>query len=67
MWNNIKKHYNLYESLPLIILLKDSSLKTKLLINSLKYKVFDQNGNELDLSLCSDTKIIVYYAIINEE
>ena len=39
----------------------------KYVINSLNYKVFDQNGNELDLSLCSDTKITVYYAIINEE
>ena len=25
----------------------------KYVINSLNYKVFDQNGNELDLSLCS--------------
>ena len=63
----LKKHYNLDESLPLIILLIDSSSKTKSLINSLNYKVFDQNGNELDLSLCSDIKITVYYAIINEE
>ena len=55
------------KSLPLIILLIDSSSKTKSLINSLNYKVFDQNGNELDLSLCSDTKITVYYALINEE
>ena len=61
------EHYNLDESLPLIILLIDSSSKTKSLINSLNYKVFDQNGNELDLSLCSDIKITVYYAIINEE
>ena len=63
----LKKHYNLYESLLLIILLIDSSSKTKSLINSLNYKIFDQNGNELDLSLCSDIKITVYYAIINEE
>ena len=63
----LKKHYNLYESLPLIILLIDSSSKTKSLINSLNYKVFEQNGNELDLSLYSDIKITVYYAIINEE
>ena len=63
----LKKHYNLDESLPLIILLIDSSSKTKSLINSLNYKVFDQNGNELDLSLCSDTKITVYYAITNED
>ena len=63
----LKKHYNLDESLPLIILLIDSSSKTKSLINSLNYKVFDQNGNELDLSLYSDIKITVYYAIINEE
>ena len=62
----LKEYYHLDKSLPLIILLVDSSSNSNSLINSLTYKVFDQEGNELNLDLCSDTKISVYYAITNE-
>ena len=63
----LKNYYNLDKSLPLIILLVDSSSNSNSLINSLTYKVFDQDGNELNLDLCSDQQISVYYAITNEE
>ena len=63
----LKDYYNLDKSLPLIILLVDSSSNSNSLINSLTYKVFDQDGNELNLDLCSDTTISIYYAITNED
>ena len=35
----------------------------KSLVNKLEYQVFDDKKNYLDLSLCSDTNIKVFYAL----
>ena len=62
----LKKHYNLDFSLPLITLLINSESKTSSLTNNLNYYVYSQDGQKLDLSLCSDVKIAVYNTISSD-
>ena len=59
----LKNYYNLDTLLPLIILLINSNSKSDSLVNTLNYYIYSQNGEKLDLSLCSDIKISVYNTI----
>ena len=59
----LKEHYNLDSSLPLITILINSESKTSSLTNNLNYYVYSQDGEKLDLSLCSNVKIAVYNTI----
>ena len=61
----LKKYYNLNTLLPLITLLINSESKSDSLVNTLNYYVYSQNGEKLDLSLCSDIKISVYNSILD--
>ncbi len=58
--NILKKHYNLGKNDPLIILQVDIS--TSNIANKVEYKVYDQNYNNLDLSLCDSSSISIYYS-----
>ena len=62
--NILKKQYGLSGSDYLLIAKIDiKSDDSNTLTNVVKYKVFDLNGNELDLSYCSNSKITIEYAI----
>ena len=61
--NILKQHYNIEKFTPLTIVLLESNSTINSLIHSIKYNVFDQNGNKLDKSLCDDVKVHVYYAL----
>ena len=65
--NILKSHYNLDPSLPLLIILINTNSKTNALINNVNYNVYSQDGERLDLSLCSNEKIIVYNSILKED
>ncbi len=59
----LKEYYNLDTLLPLITLLINSHSKSDSLVNTLNYYVYSQNGEKLDLSLCSEVKISIYNSI----
>ena len=57
----LKEHYNLNKELPLIILQIDISTKNSI-ANKVEYRVYDYNYNLLDLSLCKENHVHIYYA-----
>ena len=65
--NILKSHYNLDPSLPLLIILINTNSKTNSLVNNVNYNVYSQDGEKLDLSLCSDVKIVVYNSISKDD
>ena len=58
--NILKKYYNLDMNEPLIILQIDIIPITGM-SNKVEYRVYDQNYNMLDLSLCNENSISIYY------
>ena len=61
--NILKEKYNLISSEPLLIMLINSPSNLDSSINNLNYNVYSQNGQKLDLSLCSNVKISIYNSI----
>ena len=64
--NILKNYYNLNKNYPLVILLIETKSPTNAIVNSIQIEIYDQNKNKLDLSLCSNTPITIYYAL-NED
>ena len=63
--NKLKEYYNLNKSYPLVLLITENNSNKLDLIKSIKYQIFDQEGNELNKNICYNTNIIIYY-IIND-
>ena len=61
--NILKEKYNLNPLNPLLIMLINSPSKLNSSINSLHYNIYSQNGQKLDLSLCTNEKIFIYNSI----
>ena len=60
----LRNHYNISSNRNLLILRLDIFNESSL-VNKVKYEVYDDNQNKLDLSVCEDTKIKIFYSIKN--
>ena len=62
--NILREHYNISESRILTFLqLEIDNKNDKSLVNQVGYQVYDDNKTLLDLSLCNDTNIQIFYMI----
>ena len=62
----IRKHFNISDSNIITFLqIELENEDSKSLINQVEYQAYDQNINLLDLSICNDVNIQVFYAIKN--
>ena len=57
----LKDHYNIPEIKLLQLEIKNKDNKT--LVNNIGYQAYDENKNVLNLSLCNDTNIKIFYLI----
>ncbi len=64
--NILKSYYNLNKDYPLVIVLIETKSPTNAIVNSIQIEIYDQNKNKLDLNLCSNTPMTIYYAL-NED
>ena len=63
----LRDHYKIPNSSYLTFFqLELNNNNSQSLINQLEYKVYDENLTELDLSLCSEVNIQIYYALKND-
>ena len=63
---NLKNHYNLSNQSILTFFQMEISNKNKRsLINQVEYQVYDEQKNPLDLSVCNDSNIKIFYEIKN--
>ena len=62
----LKNHYHLpNESIITFFQMEISNANERSLVNQVEYQVYDENKNILDLSLCNDTNIKIFYGIKN--
>ena len=60
----LRNHYNISNSSYITLLqLELDNNNSKSLVNQLEYMAYDDNNKELDLDLCNEVSIQVYYAI----
>ena len=62
----LKSHYNLSnDSIITFFQMEISNKNERSLINQVEYQVFDEQKNPLDLSICNDSNIKIFYGIKN--
>ena len=62
--NILRNYYNISESRILVFLqLELNNKNEKSLVNQVEYQVYDDNKTLLDLSICKDTNIKVFYSV----
>ena len=62
----LKNHYHLpNESIITFFQMEISNTNERSLVNQVEYQVYDENKNILDLSICNDTNIKIFYGIKN--
>ena len=63
----LREEYNLDESHVLSVFqTQTTNTNEKSITNKVQYVVYDENNNELDLSVCNDEKIKINYALRND-
>ena len=63
---SLKSHYNLSnDSILTFFQMEISNKNERSLINQVEYQVFDEQKNPLDLSICNDSNIKIFYGIKN--
>ena len=63
---NLKNHYNLSnQSILTFFQMEISNKNERSLINQVEYQVYDEQKNPLDLSVCNDSNIKIFYEIKN--